>query len=682
MTFPPPDVNETKKVDAADAVQSSNSDNSLADHNGILCSRDGLKEFQAVLAKVTGADCQTTGPGPTADGLHEVSIAGMENTGASADSIGEGSYNTVGRNPISDIKHTSDIPPGATVKRETDANGFVKEEISRNGEKVTNTYDEGELVSKDYPLANDRTLSVSIQDGQPNGMATISERTGHSTNLAVNSNGTISGERIDRHGKVLEKVALIDGKLVYEDIKTGAKRAEVFEPPDTNHVSYRVSDVGKYDANTGMLTQNIGEMKIARSFSGGRVDVQPSKDVSQGVTIGGEVSFQNRKTGEAAVVHPDGTGVLLKGDGTFDRWGPKVSDNVKGEKLSPVEQTFLKKHPETDLRDFAEIHRRFNGDAQKLDKFFTALEKIDSAKHLNDAQKAAVRLDLVDHVANPAEIYQGVTESCNVSVIQRDLAISDPAKYVETVTEAVSSGTVTTSDGTKVPMDVKNLLMADSSGRDLASRIFQTAALRAEFYPVRIFENTPDGIGRLKATRNSPDGTPRVEPFDGLYPNELAEIRYKLTGEEKAITFIKTGADLQRALELNGGPPMTILVDATHSPFGDASTDKAPNHVVTITGVEQGPPLKYLVQNQIGLEHDHSTRATAIPADQLLSNMSRHKESGMAAVTTTNGALVITKGDHTKAYAIVDGHRSEHPVATTNLAQSNRARPRHTIQTR
>jgi hypothetical protein len=237
--------------------------------------------------------------------------------------------------------------------------------------------------------------------------------------------------------------------------------------------------------------------------------------------------------------------------------------------------------------------------------------------------------------------------------------------------EAVSQGTFTAADGHKTKLDVKNLTMADSSGRDLASRIFQTATLRGEFDPGKVFENTPDGVGRLKPGKDDPRGTP-TQVFDGLYPNEIAEIRHKLTGEEKAITFVKTGEDLKKALDRNGGPPMTILVDGTEDPFGEGGADNAPNHVVTITGVEAGPPMKYLVQNQLGLENDHSTSATAIPADKLLDNMTRHRENG-GRVSHDNGALVLTNGDHTKAFGIIDGSHNEIPAATRNLAASNRS---------
>jgi hypothetical protein len=600
-------------------------------------------------------------------------------TEPSGDAIGTGTYGTLGRNPIMDVT-LPDTPAGAVVERTTDENGFDREKVTKDGETVINIYDGDELITKEYPLPDGRTLSVNMQDGKPNGFATISERDGHQTLLETDTNGVLRGKRIDSKGKTVETVTLIDGKLIYEDVKTHAKRAESFEAASDRHLAYQVHDLGKYDANTGTLVQEFEHGKVVQSFAAGEFDVVSNEGVTAGFSRTGEMSWQNPETGQAAVFRPDGTGVYLRGDGTLDRWGPEAKDNAQGEKLSPTEQDYIKKHPDVDLRDVAEIHRRFAGSPEKLDAFYKSLEKVDSAKNLNDAEKAAVRKDIMNHVANPAAIYQGVTDSCNVSVIQRDLAIQNPAKYAAIIAEGVSEGKFTKSDGTEVKLDVKNLKMADSSGRDLASRIFQGAALQAEFSPARKYENTPDGVGRLLRTKDSPPGTPKQEVFSGLYPIEIAEIRHKITGEEKAVTFIGSQSDLEKALTDNGGPPMTILVDATHAPFGEGdSAPTAPNHVVTIVGIDHGPPVKYLVQNQYGLEHDHSTKATAIPADDLWANMSRHKEigpSGNPVLTTGREAIVITKGDHTKGQTIVNGVTDQPQAVTDNLTQTSRSRTR------
>jgi hypothetical protein len=659
---------DDKQEAKAERVQATKSDGEgLLDAVKDLYSASGLKELRDVLSKAVAGEKDTAPESKKSEQLPDLKIGGVDDKAigtAPVDKIGDG------RTAVAD-EVIDTIPRGATVTRATDADGFTKETVSKGGESFVNVYDGDELVSKEYKLADGRKLSASVEDGKASGSFGIEESNGYSTSVMDGK-----GERRDPQGKLVETVNVIDGKLVYEDVKTHAKRAESFEPPNKDHMTFKSEDLGKYDANTGTLTKDMGDFKTVGSFATGRLDVQTDSGMVAGMAVNGEISYQNQKTGEAAVINPDGTGVHLKPDGTLDRWGPNAADNAVDEKLSAGEQAYLKKHPNADLRDVAEIHQNLHGDATKIDAFYKSLDKLDSSKKLTDSQKDALREDILHHVANPAEIYQGVTDSCNVSVIQRDLAMTNPAKYASTVAEAVTDGTFTSADGHKTKLDVKNLTMADSSGRDLASRVFQTAALRGEFDPAKVFENTPDGVGRLKPGKDDPPGT-RPQPFDGLYPNEIADIRHKLTGEEKAVTFIKTGDDLKKALEENGGPPMTIMVDSTVAPFGDGKHegDTAPNHVVTITGVEAGPPAKYLVQNQFGLEHDHSTKATAIPADKLLTNMSRHKEPG-GTVDSNNGAIVLTNGDHTKAFGIVDGTKAEIPAATQNLAAANRSKPR------
>lgn len=595
--------------------------------------------------------------------------------------VGEGYYGVVGRaaDPF-DVEKFAAVPSDAQKESVTDADGYKVETITRKGETVKNEFDEdGKLVSRTYDIPGGGQVHVDFDgDGKP-GLPSIEHTDGTTTTFRLDKDGNLVGEhRADDGVTVLEKASFMEGKIIYEDVKTHAKRAVSFEAPNSDHISFHVGDLGSYDANTGTLTKTFGEVDFVQSFARGRTDIVHDGNTF-GLAINGEVSIQN-ESGEASIARPDGSGVYLHSDGTIDRWGPKPEDNVKGEALSPKEAAYIKAHKDIDLRDVAEIHERFKGDQAKLDKFYTSLEKLDSAKNLTDAERKAIRQDLMDHVANPESIYQGVTDSCNVSVIQRDLVMNSPEKYVDAVVTAVGQGKMKLADGTEVPLDVNNLKMADASGRDLATRIFQTAALHAEFHPTKNFVNTPDGVGALKPGKDDPRGTLPV-PFDGLYPSEIAEVRYKLTGEEKAVTFIKTADDLKKALDENGGPPMTVLVDSSHAPFGDGdAAATAPNHVVTIVGIENGPPVKYLVQNQFGLEHDHSTKGTAVSADDLLANMSRHKEinptTGIPELSTDRGAMVITKGDHKSAFTIIDGTKSERTDIATNLEQSNRSHSR------
>ncbi len=90
---------------------------------------------------------------------------------------------------------------------------------------------------------------------------------------------------------------------------------------------------------------------------------------------------------------------------------------------------------------------------------------------------------LMHHVAYPDEIVQGRSPTCNVAVLEIEMAKNYPAKYVDFVVDAVSkdgkgSESYKTIGGKTVRFDENNLKMSDMSGRDLASRVFQTAALQ------------------------------------------------------------------------------------------------------------------------------------------------------------------------------------------------------------
>src|SRR5262249_10706094 len=263
---------------------------------------------------------------------------------------------------------------------------------------------------------------------------------------------------------------------------------------------------------------------------------------------------------------------------------------------------------------------------------------------------------------------QGRTPSCNVSVIERDMAMSGPDKYVATVVQAVSEGTITTTDGTKVPLDPANLKLADSSGRDLASRIFQTTAIQAEFYPRKEFRNSEDGVGRLYPSPFNALDVPAT--FAGMTMPHIHDVRYKLTGEEKGITQISNVNDLLAAFDSNGGQPMIIAVDGTHEPFGGGGPVGSGgnlNHVVTITRIDKGPPTRVYVANQWGLDNDHSTRETSIDASKLVTNMQLRTRVGDQVVT--GPGMVLTPGDHTKGYTVRRGKVVEDRTLASAIAK-------------
>lgn len=544
----------------------------------------------------------------------------------------------------------------STISYTRGGDGFVVDYDAKGGKtKEVFTGADGRKTTRILPIAGKQDASVKIES--PDGSITELKY-----DRAADS---FKGERRDKSGAVVEHVGLQEDKLIFIDVKTAAVRAEKFiKPSDESPIPSLMP--GTYDKDTGTFTYtNPDKSTTVESFAPGRTDSVRPDGTIQGTTKTGDFSVL-RKDGEATVLHSDGTGVRLNTDGTIDRWGPRDRDNAHKERLSPVEEQFLRGHPDIDRRDFAEIHRKLANDPAKLDSFIIELSKIDSAKNLSDREKSALRKDIMRHVAYPGEIYQGRTPSCNVSVVERDVAMLMPDSYAKMIVEAVSEGSVTLSDGSKVPLDPNNLKLADSSGRNLASRIFQTAAIQAEFHPRRVFRNSEDGVGRLYPTPYNPADKPIV--FAGMNMAHIIDIRHKLTGEEKTVALIDNTAELIKAFEINGGGPMIAAVDGSKPPFennGPVGPGSSANHVVTITRIESGPPVKVYLHNQWGLANDHSTKETAVDGAKLIENMRVKVRVGGKLVTAS--AMVITKGDHTKAYDISRGRLVESKSLTATL---------------
>lgn len=569
-----------------------------------------------------------------------------------------------------DKTQCTELKDGTALERKERADGSVTVTMSKAGEsQVTEYSKKGAKLTETSITSDGRKLTKTFgSQGKTVDKVTIENPDGSKTEMSWDKKAEqFRGERKDANGKVLEKVLLLEDKLVYTDATTGAVRAEKYAKRTEDSLIPSFVP-GEYDQGRGYFRYKNDDGSITiESLAPGRVlKLKPDGSI-EGTTVRGEKSTIT-VNGEVTIEHADGSGIRLKLDRTIDRWGRLDSDRAAKEQMSPVEENYFKAHPDINKQDFAEIHRRFGGDQKKLDAFYIELEKIESAQNLTEDEKSILRDSLMHHVAFPEEIYQGRTPSCNVSVIERDMAMKSPDKYVATVVRAVSEGFITTADGTRVPLDPVNLKMPDSSGRNLASRIFQTTAIQAEFYPRKEFRNSEDGVGRLYPVPYNVSDKPLT--FQGMTMPHIAEVRYKLTGEEKGIVRVATVDDLVAAYDANGGPPMTIFIDATKPPFGGGGPvgkGSDLNHVVTITRIDKGPPVKVYVANQWGLQYDHSSQATAVDGKALLDNMRpRVKVSGKII---SEPAMVLSAGDHKKGYEVKKGKILERKSLRSAIAK-------------
>lgn len=514
-----------------------------------------------------------------------------------------------------------------------DANGNKVKEILTGPQGTTSIeteYDKREKKSEKVTVVNGSDVTVLNYDKTTN---------------------SYSGEKVSP-GKPNENVSLVNNKLIYRDKATGEVTQVLERKVEEGHVVPTLSKVD-YDPNGGTLKTGGGIVEVNRSFSPGRTDI----------SIGGYVIGNSTRgdfstvapSGETTVIHgTEKTGAYLKPDGSIQMWDK--DGNTKTETLSAVEQDFMKKHADVDKRDIAEIHRRFSPDDKKIDAFYKSLEKIDTADNLTDAERKDLRDNLVRHVAYPQEIYQGKSPTCNVSVVQREMAMNDPERYVNFTVGAVSTGKYTTPSGKEVHFDRNNLKMIDSSGRDLASRVFQAAAVQTVLHPDKVFLNTESGVGEIRSVKSDTvgaDGVPKIEynndpqAFEGLRAHQVVKATNELTGEVKGGVEYKTADELVALYKANGNKPMTIAVDAREYPFkevGPVGNGVGLNHVVTITGVDQGPPVKFYIQNQWGLGADRSTPATAILAEDLVNNTTHGGALGGIAIAK------VAKNDPNQIY--------------------------------
>lgn len=531
-----------------------------------------------------------------------------------------------------------------------DGKVFFTQKATARGRTDTATYADGSVRVAQYDT--DERLTRQ----------TISHTDGTVTIISRTKDGSLEGTRRDRHNKVIEDVVMVSDYpmhkpgsddpdaeyLVFRNRKDGEMRA-VAMPSDIKYDRSAHFQPLSYDANLGTLSLVSKEGNTILESSQGRTDVRAKNGVVIGSTVSGEMSFSwpagDSSGKKAVIIRPDLCGAQLNQDDTVDRWCREIEDKAINEKLEPTEKAFLKAHADiVDTRDFLEIHRRLRGDESKLRNFYSKLSEIDNVTGLTQSEKNALCKNLMHHVAYPDEVVQGRSPTCNVAVLQIEMAKERPTEYVDFVVDALSADgkPYKSSGGKTVRFDEANLKMTDLSGRDLASRVFQTAALQLNFYPGS-FRNTVDGTGKYGRAQKE---------FDGLNTKDIAELRYQLTGEETGECWISSADDFEKALQANGGKPVVIRVNGDQPPFTreeDKSDRKGSgSHVVVLNSVESGTPKKVKISNPWGPSDSSEGTGLTLSADELFKNMQFDSDSDFGIVLLpgkrgTTGTIVNGK---------------------------------------
>jgi hypothetical protein len=559
---------------------------------------------------------------------------------------------------------TCDLPDGTHMVRKKFADARQEITETKEGATLRRTIDrEGVVVDAEYTGSDGRKFYRKLaSDGQSVDSVTLTDKENCQTTLKYDRDlGVFNGERKDPKGQPLERAFYFQGKLVYTDIKTGEARFEKLKLMEKDLFGMHISR-GVYDPLSGTIaTRNGDGTSTIESFAPGRTDTI-NGDTITGSTITGE-SSRVQARGETVVHRPDDSGVRLNRDGTVDRWGPSDDDNAAEEPLIKAEGEYLRNHPDADRRDILAVHAQFHNKPELVSNFYKAMNNIDTVKNLSDVERKALRHDLLHHVAHPEELYQGNSWMCNVAVCERDMAMNMPDKYVNLVVGALSEGSLKLPNGDTLPVDKCNLRQVDSSGRDFVTRVFHTVGIQAKYYPKYTFTNTEDGVGRLVPA----DENARPAAFVGLDMEGIADVRHKLTGEKKAVVNVTSVDELLSAFEKNAARSLIVAVNAEQPPFSSGNelsmlfagqTESAPNHVVTVTRVDAGPPVKLYVQNQWGLKNDLSTPETAVDAEMLLHSMLGRVRNRQGDLVQTP-AQVLSAGEPGKTYFFKDGELVE-----------------------
>ncbi|MBY0552266.1 MAG: hypothetical protein K2W95_33610 [Candidatus Obscuribacterales bacterium] len=528
---------------------------------------------------------------------------------------------------------------GRVTETQKYEDGKIKTVIRQDKEILTSISERSGTPNINYSDGEGLSIEMRTRDGRLEGV-TIKHPDGGFTRLSHNDKlNTLTGTHTASNGTT-ESVHRTGNYFLYRNDKTNEERAFRFSIPKDGMPLFSPCEVDRY---TATITADPGDDgKVTIPLFEGRSDEKDKFGTLKGRAVNDETSHV-KPSGEAVVQHADGSRVRLNADNTIDRWGPSPEDTGTREALSPAESRLLRIHKDIDRRDFAEIHRSMRGNKARLESFYQELQKLDDVKDLTAQEKSALRRNIMSHVARPAEIQQGQTWTCNAATLQREMVMQKPDKYAAMLVQCFDTGSVKLGDGSTVRVDTTNLKQTDQTGRDFASRAFQSVAIGLGF-PGGSFQNTRDGVGILF------DAEKRKLPFTGMDMPHIAIARKRLTGEDKAAVCVSNPEDLIRLFKENGGTSMIVSVDGSKPPFGDSASGDHGNHVVTITGIIPGEPTRFRVQNQWGLSDDHSTLATSIKQEDLWAAM---LSGGKAAQVIASVKGTVANPE--KIYSYADG---------------------------
>lgn len=509
----------------------------------------------------------------------------------------------------------------------------------------------GKLVAK---ATNDHTgnhiVLGDIQNGSPQSI-TIDKSDG--THVELNKGSSyfkMAGTWSDKSGA--GPVVWQGDHLVYKDKDGNITSTDRFDPHRAGHIAFELS-ADKLDLDTGKATRIEADgSKTIMSFSPGRRDTVATDGSISGTVdtvdkagkrTAVEISHQD-SVGNVSIINVENNSVItLEGnkiaflvDAKTELSAEKKASQSFSENLSEIEQAYIASHPEASRRGIAQLHVRLHDKPEELAKVYQSLNKLDDVQNLSTAEKTALKESALHNLAYPAEISQGQSGTCYAAAPERVLATAQPAQYINIINEAISTNRVTTNGaGPEIKeLNPTVLHQKDSSGRNIASRIFQTTFSEVGFalkppvqspinetystvdYSSGTYRNTKDGLGVLL----NPDGTTQTYP--GMDLMQVTDTLNRLSAPDHPGYKLNVAHDsdsLYRAFKANGGQPMISAIDRASAPFGGKTHNPGDttNHVVTIGAMAP-------IENVDGARYKTTFQMNGGAADDVTTDDTRH----------------------------------------------------------
>lgn len=377
----------------------------------------------------------------------------------------------------------------------------------------------------------------------------------------------LEGTTVDDAGNVLWDVTMDSrGRLVLRDDTSGTDPAVI--TPRWTGAAFQsaplVLENSHCDLHAGAVERFDDQGERVLQFFHGRRDVY---DLDGNISWSGPNGERSRfaADGEVIVGNPEGGVEILYIDTALSTGMFEVHENdrVVSLKLSDSARAFLQNHGNNlDPRDFLRMNCRLRSKPHQIEGVLKQLDELSNAAcaALSTEELQLVCANLLHHVAYPSEIYQGRCPATVAAAIQADFVLENPTRYVAIVKEFLRTGQLRLVGGSTVPMNLQNMAQPDSSGRDIASRIFQTAILRMAVYPQQVFENTYTGVGvdALKGVGFL---------ASGLNIDDVSNVIYNLGGGETCIVEIRKASEIFAAIKATSGKSLLVAVNLAEPPF-------------------------------------------------------------------------------------------------------------------